>query len=117
MPGTLGTEIAKSLIARRTYLDNARPHEVLRHRFRRLFFSTLLFCAALFAQPTPNIDGNYQQLRNTGLQTRGISVEKVTRKRDAATFRFNSGAVCFVIAVNNISHGRSIRGRREGSFL
>ena len=62
--------------------------------------STLL-CATVFAQPTPNIDGNYQQLRNLGLQTGGISVEKVTLKRDAATFQFNSGVVCFVTPVNN----------------
>jgi hypothetical protein len=40
-------------------------------------------------------------LRNISLQSGGINVDKITLKRDAATFQLNSGALCFVTSVNN----------------
>jgi hypothetical protein len=68
-----------------------------------------------FAQTTPNSDGNYQQLRNIGLQSGGITVENVRLKRDAATFLLNSGTLCFLAPVNNKVTGAVFVG--DGKFL
>jgi hypothetical protein len=48
----------------------------------------------------PNSDPAYQQLRNIGLGSEAVSVTNFDLKRDAATFHFTSGTVCFVSPVN-----------------
>lgn len=52
------------------------------------------------AAPGPNSDPTYQQLRNITLGTESVTVNNLDLKRDAATFRLQSGTVCFVAAVN-----------------
>jgi hypothetical protein len=47
----------------------------------------------------PNSDPTYQQLRNIGLSGEAVSVKDFTLKRDAATFHFHAGTVCFVTPV------------------
>jgi hypothetical protein len=64
-------------------------------------FAVALFSGAISGQISPNSDGTYQQLRNISLQPTGIAVENLKIKRDAATFEFNSGTLCFVAPVNN----------------
>jgi len=65
------------------------------------YLVTALLSSVVLAQQTPNSDGNYQQLRNIALQSGGSAIDKVTLKRDAATFQLNSGVLCFVTPVNN----------------
>jgi hypothetical protein len=74
-----------------------------------------LLAGTLSAQQTPNSDGNYQQLRNISLQSGGITIDKVTLKRDAATFQLNSGVLCFVNPVNNKVTGAVFVG--DGKLL
>ena len=74
-----------------------------------------LLAGVLLAQTTPNADGNYQELRSISLQAGGIAIDKVTLKRDAATFQFNSGVLCFVTPVNNKVTGAVFIG--EGKLL
>ena len=83
-------------------------------RFGCCLFACLL-STALCAQQTPNSDGNYQQLRNISLQGGGINVDKITLKRDAATFQLNSGVLCFVTSVNNKVTGAVFVG--DGKLL
>src|SRR6266581_8170087 len=83
-----------------------------------------LFVAAAFfnagipaarAQTGPNSDPNYVALRNITLGGEAISVTNFDLKRDAGTFRLNSGTVCFVPPVNGKVTGAVIVG--DGSFL
>jgi hypothetical protein len=69
----------------------------------------------LLAQIAPNSDNNYLQLRNIALQPTGTSVQNVTLKRGASTFRLNSGVLCFVAPVNNKVTGAVFVG--EGKLL
>src|SRR6266576_3557244 len=47
------------------------------------------------AQSSPGSDPNYVALRNLTLGGEAISVTNFDLKRDAGTFRLNSGTVCF----------------------
>src|SRR5258708_3051567 len=58
-----------------------------------------LACAAQAAAPGANSDPVYQQLRNIGLSGEAVAVKDLDLKRDAATFHFHSGTVCFVTPV------------------
>ena len=80
-------------------------------------FSCVFFflSSILFAQTTPNSDGNYQQLRNIGLQSGSITVENLRFKRDSATFLLNAGTLCFVAPVNNKVTGAVFVG--DGKLL
>jgi hypothetical protein len=51
------------------------------------------------AGPAPNSDPVYLQLRKLGLGTEAISVNNVILKRDAGTFTFASGSICFATPV------------------
>jgi hypothetical protein len=65
-------------------------------------------------QPAPNSDPTYQQLRNIGLSGEAVSVKDFTLKRDAATFHFQSGTVCFVAPVQGKTTGAVFIG--DGSM-
>ena len=67
------------------------------------------------AQSGPGSDPNYVALRNLTLGSEAISVTNFDLKRDAGTFRLNSGTVCFVPPVNGKVTGAVIVG--DGSFL
>ena len=62
-----------------------------------------------------NSDANYVALRNLSLGNEAVSVTNLTLKRDAGTFRFNSGTFCFVPAVNGKVTGAIFGG--DGIFL
>jgi hypothetical protein len=64
------------------------------------FFSLVCVVAGSAQQgPAPNSDPTYQQLRNLTLGSESVTVNNVTLKRDAATFRLRSGTLCFVSPV------------------
>ncbi|MFZ0480404.1 MAG: M1 family aminopeptidase [Terriglobales bacterium] len=64
--------------------------------------------------PAPNSDPTYQQLRNLTLGGEAVSVTNFQLKRDAGTFNFRSGTVCFVTPVNGKVTGAVFNG--DGSF-
>lgn len=51
------------------------------------------------AAPGPNSDPVYQQLRNVTISNETVSLSNVDLKRDAATFHFHSGTICFLAPV------------------
>jgi hypothetical protein len=57
------------------------------------------FTSTVHAQNAPNSDPNYQALRNVALSGESVTVSNFDLKRDAATFHFRSGNVCFTAAV------------------
>jgi len=61
-----------------------------------------------------NTDPTYQQLRHLGLGSEAISVHEVVLKRDAGTFTFHSGTVCFTAPVAGKITGAVFEG--SGSF-
>jgi hypothetical protein len=67
------------------------------------------------AQTGGNSDPNYVALRNIGLGSEAVRVTNLTLKRDAGTFRLNSGTVCFVPPVNGKVTGAVFNG--DGLFL
>jgi len=67
------------------------------------------------AQSGPGSDPNYVALRNLTLGSEAISLTNFSLKRDAGTFRLNSGTVCFVPPVNGKVTGAVIVG--DGTFL
>ena len=79
--------------------------------------ASCLFCA--FAPTTAaqgaNSDSTYVALRNLGLGSESVSLSNVDLKRDAGTFRFRSGTVCFVAPVNGKVTGAVFAG--DGVFL
>ena len=64
--------------------------------------------------PAPNSDPVYQQLRKLALGTEAITVSNVILKRDAGTFTFASGAICFLAPVEGKVTGAVFAG--SGSF-
>jgi hypothetical protein len=85
---------------------------------------TLIICLAVFllnisatAQnaPAPNSDPTYQALRNLGLSGEAVSVSNFDLKRDAGTFHFHSGTICFVAPVNGKVTGAVFNG--DGNFV
>src|SRR5205814_8641685 len=58
------------------------------------------------AQSGPGSDPNHVPLRNLTLGSEAISVKNLELKRDAGTFRLNSGTVCSVAPVNGRSTGQ-----------
>jgi len=75
----------------------------------------ILLPAALLADQSPNVDANYQQLRNIVLGSEAVSVSDFTLKRDAAHFQLNSGTVCFLAPVQGKVTGAIFVG--EGRLL
>jgi len=75
----------------------------------------LVFLAAphCFAQSAS--DAIYSALRTLGLGTESFSLSNYDLKRDAGTFRFRSGTVCFVTPVNGMVTGAVFVG--DGTFL
>ena len=71
--------------------------------------------SAAWAQSGANSDPNYVALRNIGLGNEAVSVSNLQLKRDAGTFRFNSGTICFVPPVNGKVTGAVFVG--DGIFL
>ena len=65
--------------------------------------------------PSPNSDHSYQQLRNLTLGGEAFSVNNVKLKRDAGTFHFRSGTVCFVTPVKGKVTGAVFAG--DGNFV
>ena len=84
-----------------------------------LFYVLLLIylsiAPVLPAQIGPNSDASYQQLRNVTLSGEAIGADGITLKRDAATFQFQSGNICFLKAVNGKTTGAVFVG--EGRLL
>ncbi len=95
-----------------------RPRPALFH-----FVSALLLAVSLQfplspsvnGQSVTNSDGIYSTLRNLTLGTEAVSISNFDLKRDAGTFRFRSGTVCFVAPVNNRVTGAVFVG--DGLFL
>ena len=85
--------------------------------------SQLALSAALFllaipvasAQSGPNSDPAYVALRSLTLGSEAVSVSQLDLKRDAGTFRLNSGTVCFTTPVNGKVTGAVFAG--DGTFL
>jgi hypothetical protein len=79
-----------------------------------------LLALASQAQTPPavgrNSDPVYQQLRNIGLGSESVVVNNFELKRDAATFHFHSGTVCFVATVNGKVTGAVFVGDGELSL-
>jgi len=63
----------------------------------------------------PNSDPTYIALRNVGLGSETVHVANFDLKRDAGTFRFNSGTICFLAPVNGKVTGAVFVG--DGAFL
>ena len=57
--------------------------------------AVLTAAVAVRGQSGPNADATYMALRNLSLGTEAVSVLNFDLKRDAGTFRFKSGTVCF----------------------
>jgi hypothetical protein len=74
-----------------------------------------LLSGQVAGQLSPNADSTYVQLRNVALQPQGIAVDKITLKRDAATFQLDSGTICFVGPVRDKVTGAVFTG--EGRLL
>ena len=68
-----------------------------------------------YAQSGPNSDPAYVALRNLSLGSEAVQVSDFSLKRDAGTFRLNSGTVCFVAPVNGKVTGAVFAG--DGVFL
>lgn len=86
------------------------------------FLFSLLFASLLsFAIPTaraqsgPNSDATYVALRTLSLGSEAVSLSNYDLKRDAGTFRFRSGTVCFVTPVDGKVTGAVFNG--DGVFL
>jgi hypothetical protein len=79
----------------------------------------LCLLAALFfssnARAQANSDGTYSALRALNLGAESVSLSNYDLKRDAGTFHFHSGTVCFVAPVNGKVTGAVFQG--EGVFL
>lgn len=79
----------------------------------------LCLVAVLFLSPLAraqaNSDGIYSALRNLTLGAESVSLTNYDLKRDAGTFRFRSGTVCFVAPVNGKVTGAVFQG--DGLFL
>ncbi len=88
---------------------------------RRILLGGALVLAASFSLPAdnvvpgPNSDPFYQQLRNLTLSSETVSVSNFTLKREAGTFHFRSGTVCFVAPVNGKVTGAVFNG--EGNLV
>lgn len=67
------------------------------------------------AQTGPNSDPNYVALRNITLGSEAVSLTNFDLKRDAGTFQFHSGTVCFVPPVNGKVTGAVFGG--DGNFV
>lgn len=57
-----------------------------------------------------NSDGTYQALRNLTLSGESVSITNLVLKRDAGTFHFRSGTVCFTAAVQGKVTGAVFEG-------
>ena len=81
-----------------------------------LLASYLFFASAppMYAQGA-NSDPTYVALRNLGLGAESVTLSNVDLKRDAGTFRFRSGTVCFTLPVNGKVTGAVFVG--DGVFL
>ena len=85
--------------------------------------ATVLFALLFLSVDTPragaqtgaNSDPNYVALRNITLGNEAVSITNFDLKRDAGTFRLNSGTVCFVPPVNGKVTGAVFAG--DGAFL
>src|SRR5208282_1470716 len=88
---------------------------------RILFTATILLasflpiCSADNPPSGPNSDPAYQQLRNLTLASEAVSITNFELKRDAGTFHFHSGMVCFVAPVQGKVTGAVFVG--DGSFV
>ena len=76
---------------------------------------SILLTASAQNAAGPNADPNYQALRNVGLGSEAVSVNNYTLKRDAGSFHFHSGTICFVTPVNGKVTGAVFSG--EGNFV
>jgi hypothetical protein len=75
----------------------------------------LVTTSVAWAQSGANSDPNYVALRNLGLGSEAVRVTNFDLKRDAGTFRLNSGTVCFVPPVDGKVTGAVFVG--DGIFL
>ena len=89
---------------------------------RRIVWSGMFILAISFSLraventvPGPNSDPFYQQLRNLSLGSESFTVSNLIVKREAATFRLQSGTVCFVPPVNGKVTGAVFNG--EGNLV
>jgi hypothetical protein len=76
---------------------------------------TLVAISTAWAQSGANSDPTYIALRNLGLGSEAVRVSNFDLKRDAGTFRLNSGTICFVAPVNGKVTGAVFGG--DGVFL
>ena len=76
---------------------------------------SLLLVSGARAQSGPNSDSQYVALRNLTLGGEAVTIANFDLKRDAGTFRLNSGKICFVPPVNGKVTGAVFEG--DGVFL
>jgi len=84
---------------------------------RALAVALLVLSGAAVArgQAGANSDSTYLALRNLSLGNEAVSISSFDLKRDAGTFRFKSGTVCFASPVNGEITGAVFTG--DGDFL
>ncbi len=75
----------------------------------------LVTISTAWAQSGANSDPTYVALRNIGLGSEAVQVTNFDLRRDAGTFRLNSGTICFVPPVNGKVTGGVFVG--DGVFL
>jgi hypothetical protein len=80
-----------------------------------VFAASLSLPAADNSASSPNSDPTYQQLRNLTLGHEAVSVSNLKLKRDAGTFHFRSGTICFGTPVNGKVTGAVFAG--DGNFV
>jgi hypothetical protein len=104
-------------------LEGKLPRRNRPVKTERFYLGALLFVAATilavvsaaWAQSSANSDPAYVALRNLSLGSEAVSVTNLDLKRDAGTFRLNSGTVCFAAPVNGKVTGAVFVG--DGTFL
>jgi hypothetical protein len=80
-----------------------------------ILMGPICFSQLAKAQSAANTDQTYQALRNLALAPESFSVNNLELKRDAGTFHFRSGTICFTLAVQGKVTGAVFTG--DGSFV
>jgi hypothetical protein len=88
---------------------------VLRNPIALVAIFVFVSISAAWAQSGPNSDPTYIALRNVSLGSEAVTVTNFDLKRDAGTFRFHSGTICFLAPVNGKVTGAVFGG--DGVFI
>ena len=77
----------------------------------------VILCAPLHSQTPASSNATYVDLRGIGLGTESYTVSNLDLKRDAATFHFSSGTICFTPPVNGKVTGAVFSGEGNMTLL